>query len=250
MHGRFVWYDLITPDIDGAVKFYGKVVGWATQQWNGPQKYTMWENDGAPIGGVVTLDSGMGEAAQWLPYVQVDNVDTTAQLAAESGATIIAPPNDIQGSGRYAIIRDPQGASFGIFAATVPTTSEFKPRRGEFSWHELMCDDHTKALAFYSRLFGWTKMGEFDMGPIGTYIEYGDGSEMYGGMFSKTADMQLPNSWCCYAMVDNAQKAADIATQLGAQIINGPMEVPGGSWVAQGIDPQGVVFAVHSPPPK
>ena len=248
MHGRFVWYDLITPDIDGAVKFYGKVVGWGTQQWNGPQQYTMWENAGAPIGGVVKPDAGMGEMPQWLPYVEVDNVDTTAQLATGLGAVILAQPRDIPGSGRYAIMRDPQGANIGIFASTNPTTSEFKPKRGEFSWHELMTDDHMKALEFYNRLFGWTSMGEFDMGPIGTYTEYGDGSEMYGGMFSKSSDMNMPNSWCCYAMVDDARKAADTATHLGAQIINGPMEVPGGSWVAQGIDPQGVMFAVHSLP--
>jgi hypothetical protein len=32
----------------------------------------------------------------------------------------------------------------------------------------------------------------------------------------------------------------------GGKIVNGPMQVPGGDWIAQGIDPQGAMFAVHS----
>ena len=248
MHGRFIWYDLITPDPDGAMKFYGEVVGWRTQEWNGPQQYTMWENDGAPIGGIVKPGSGMGDTPLWLPYVQVDDVDATVRLATEMGANVTSEPKDIPGSGRYAIMRDPQGASFGVFNATMPTTSEFKPKRGEFSWHELMTDDHRSAMDFYTRLFGWTMMGEFDMGPAGRYTEYGNGTEMYGGMFTKSSDMQMPGGWCCYAMVDDANAAAEKVKELGGQIVNGPMEVPGGSWVAQGIDPQGVLFAVHSAP--
>lgn len=250
MHGRFIWYDLITPDPDGAVDFYKDIVGWKTQKWDGPQPYTMWENNGAPIGGVVKTDSGMGANPQWLPYVQVDDVDATAKLATELGGKVTNGPKDIPGSGRYAILSDPQGASIAIFTATNPTVTEYKPSRGEFSWHELLTDDHMKALEFYNRIFGWTKLGEFDMGPMGMYTEYGSGSSMYGGMFSKTPDMHVPNSWCCYVMVDDAKKAAEKIASLGGQIINGPMEVPGGDWIAQAIDPQGVMFAVHSRNPS
>ena len=49
-----------------------------------------------------------------------------------------------------------------------------------------------------------------------------------------------------YALVKDAKAAAATATANGGKIINGPMEVPGGDWIAQGIDPQGAMFAVHS----
>ena len=33
--GRFVWYDLMTPDPDAATEFYTKVAGWGTTPWDG-----------------------------------------------------------------------------------------------------------------------------------------------------------------------------------------------------------------------
>ena len=34
MHGQFVWYELTTPDVDAAKKFYPVVAGWGTQQFD------------------------------------------------------------------------------------------------------------------------------------------------------------------------------------------------------------------------
>jgi predicted enzyme related to lactoylglutathione lyase len=47
-------------------------------------------------------------------------------------------------------------------------------------------------------------------------------------------------------MVDDATAGAERVQKAGGQVINGPMEVPGGDWIAQGIDPQGAMFAIHS----
>ena len=58
----------------------------------------------------------------------------------------------------------------------------------------------------------------------------------------------MPPNWGYYVNVKDAKATAEVAKAAGATIINGPMEVPGGSWVAQGIDPQGAMFAIHSLP--
>ena len=55
-----------------------------------------------------------------------------------------------------------------------------------------------------------------------------------------------PAAWMPYALVKNAKAAAATATANGGKIVNGPMEVPGGDWIAQGMDPQGAMFSVHS----
>lgn len=47
-------------------------------------------------------------------------------------------------------------------------------------------------------------------------------------------------------MVSDAKAAAAAATANGGKIINGPVEVPGGDWIAQGMDPQGAMFSLHS----
>jgi predicted enzyme related to lactoylglutathione lyase len=51
--------------------------------------------------------------------------------------------------------------------------------------------------------------------------------------------------WNYYFRVGGIDAAAERAKAGGAQILMGPMEVPGGDWVFQGIDPQGAMFAVQ-----
>ena len=65
-------------------------------------------------------------------------------------------------------------------------------------------------------------------------------------MFNKPPEMAGPPAWTHYIMVDDIQRAAAATTAGGGQVINGPMEVPGGDWIFQGIDPQGAMFAAHA----
>ena len=50
-------------------------------------------------------------------YFNVDDVDATAQEAADAGGTVTGQPQDYFG-GRFAVIRDPQGATFGLFKSS------------------------------------------------------------------------------------------------------------------------------------
>jgi uncharacterized protein len=52
--------------------------------------------------------------------------------------------------------------------------------------------------------------------------------------------------WGYYFYVDGIDGAAARVKAAGGQVINGPMEVPGGEWVVQGLDPQGAFFALIS----
>jgi predicted enzyme related to lactoylglutathione lyase len=83
------------------------------------------------------------------------------------------------------------------------------------------------------------------MGGGWMYHMFGRGGRDLGGIFTKPAEMPGPPAWCHYIMVDGVDAAAERVKAAGGQIINGPMEVPGGDWIAQGIDPQGAMFAVH-----
>lgn len=247
-HGQFIWYDLITTDIEGATRFYTEILGWGTQVWNGPPPYTMWENEGVPIGGVVRIGEGMGDGPpHWLAYVSVDDVDATVSRAVELGGKLHSGPKDIPGSGRYAILSDPQGASFAIYRASSSSTgAEVTPGCGQFSWHELTASDYRAALDFYQRIFGWQPVSDFDMGAMGTYQMYGQDGKTYGGMFNKTPEMPMSPNWLCYVMVDDVNRTAERVKELGGKVVMGPMEVPGGDMVAQCVDPQGAMFAIHA----
>jgi hypothetical protein len=245
--GRFVWYDLMTPDPGGAQKFYTKVLGWGTQTWEGQAPYTMWTVNGAPLGGIMQLPPNAGPP-HWLGYVSTPDVDKTTKDGEARGGKTHVKPTDIPTVGRYAVLADPQGATYAAFTPqpTAQGPSDGPPKNGEFSWFELATTDYAKALDFYKAQFGWDTIQDHDMGPLGMYRIFGRNGTQMGGMFKKPAEMPGPPSWLYYVMVDSASTAAERVTTNGGQVLNGPMEVPGGDWIAQCLDPQGAAFAVHS----
>lgn len=247
--GRFVWYDLMTTDPDGAKEFYTKLSGWGTAPWEGGEEpYTMWLKGERPVGGVMELPEqarAQGAPPHWLAYVATVDVDATASRTKELGGGVLVEPMDIPSVGRFTVLQDPQGAVFAAFSSegeATPSSGEV----GEVSWHELATTDHGAAYEFYADLFGWTEMDSFDMGPeAGVYRIFGVGDRMLGGMYDKPPEMPAPPHWLCYIRVPDVNEAVERVKASGGQVLNGPMEVPGGDWVAQCMDPQGAAFAVH-----
>ena len=86
-----------------------------------------------------------------------------------------------------------------------------------------------------------------DIGPAGTYQMFGRTNDRsLGGIFRKAPDTPGPSAWLLYLSVDNVDARVEVVTRMGGQVLNGPMDVPGGDRVAQCMDPQGVAFAIHS----
>jgi hypothetical protein len=249
MHGQFVWYELTTPDVDAAKRFYSRVTGWGTQRFD--DDYDMWTSGGRPIGGLMHLGDEMrqqGVPPNWLPYVESDDVDATAAKAASLGGRVVYGPEDIPGGGgRFVVLEDPQGAMFGALKPGNPGASAWDgtPVVGRFSWHELMTTDYVKAFEFYRDLFGWEKTGEMDMGGGQNYFMYGKGDTAYGGMFNRFGDMESMNPfWLVYVHVKDVGTAVTAATKAGAMVHRPQMDIPGGSIAILG-DPQGAGFALH-----
>jgi predicted enzyme related to lactoylglutathione lyase len=242
--GRFAWYELMTNDRKGAIAFYGEVVGWKTQLWEG-YDYTMFASSQGPLGAALQSAG----RPHWMSNVFVDDVDASAALVAKLGGHIEEEPKDIPTVGRVALVTDPQGAAIALFkpeGAGMALHDDTKP--GEFDWNELLTTDKSAAFSFYSQLFGWKKLLEHDMGPMGTYLIYGVGDKQLGGMFTKSPDMaQMPTAWTYYVNVSDLDAAAQRATAKGGKVLRGPVEVPGGSRIAQLVDPQGAIFALHEP---
>ena len=202
-----------------------------------------------PIGGLMALPEDakqMGASPNWLMYVAVPDVDESVRQAVDLGASTDVEPQDIPQMGRFAVLSDPQGATFGVFSATREIPGhDGQPKLGEFSWHELVASDSRAAWGFYEQLFGWEKFDAMDMGPQGMYQTFGRAGVVLGGMYDKPVEMSVPPHWLCYALVANADKAAGAAERLGGKILNGPMDVPNSGRIAQCVDPQGAAFAVH-----
>lgn len=254
--GRFVWHELMTPDVDAAQDFYKAVVGWSAASWgdgsmdSAPVPYVMWMAGERPVGGLMALSpeaAQMGAPPSWLAYVEVPDTDASVEDVTRHGGSVIVPAKSVDGVGRFAILRDPDGAVFAVLSSAAALGDESEPQPLEFSWHELGATDDVASLRFYETVFGWEQKEVHDMGEMGTYRMFGRPRFTYGGMFKKAAGMPGLPSWLHYVRVaDTADAAAERAKNHGGEILTGPMEVPGGDRIAVIKDPQGAVFAVHS----
>ena len=250
--GKFIWYDVMTPDPKAAAKFYADVIGWTAQEhpMEGGGSYTIFSKGPAMVAGLMAIPDEMraqGVPPCWSGYVSTDDVDAEAKRVKAAGGSVKRPPTDIPNVGRFAVVADPGDAVFLLFKPN--TSEEPKPvapmTPGHIGWHELMAGDLDREFKFYAGLFGWTKDKAHDMGPMGVYQTFATGGAPLGGMMKICAQVPYP-CWSYYITVDSVAAAADRAVTRGAQVLNGPMEVPGGAWIVQARDPQGAHFAMVS----
>jgi len=89
-------------------------------------------------------------------------------------------------------------------------------------------------------------MAEHDMGAMGKYVLFGSNGVQRGGMFNKPPEYPGGPSWLGYIRVKDVNETVKKAKGARATLVNGPMEVPGGDWIAQFVDPYGAMFAVHT----
>jgi len=250
--GTFVWYDVMTTDSKAAETFYRDVVGWRTQDSGlSDRSYTILSVGETPIGGLMPLPAearAAGAQPVWSGYVAVDDVDAMAAKVKGAGGSIHRAPEDIPGIGRFAYVADPHGAGFILFkgASSAQPQPPAPGTPGHVGWRELHAGDGPAAFAFYSKLFGWTKGEAMDMGPMGVYQLFAIGGVPSGGMMTKNAAMPKP-TWLYYFNVDDIEAAGARVKDKKGQVLNGPMAVPGGSWIIQCRDPQGAMFALLGP---
>lgn len=111
--GAFCWYELNVHDVEAAKKFYTGLFGW---QAGGSPQYTEWKNGETMVGGMMQIQPEWGDVPpNWTGYVMVADCDASTAKAAELGGQALVGPMDIPGTGRFSIVRDPQGAVLGLY---------------------------------------------------------------------------------------------------------------------------------------
>ncbi len=261
-HGNPCWYELTTSKngLKPAEDFYAAILGWTFQD-SGMKgfDYHLAQSDGDTVAGVMPPhDEGENIPPHWMIYFAVADADAFVDAARAAGATVRRGPNDVPGTGRFALLADPQGASFGILQPDTSKMSDAeiaKIKRGEGAfqqtkpghgaWNELMSTDPAAAFAFYSKLLGWTKGAAIDMGKMGTYqLVQHEGVDI-GGMMG-LGDAPVPKWLPYFGVRGRVSDAVSAVKSAGGSIHHGPVEVPGGGHIAVGQDPQGAWFAVTS----
>jgi uncharacterized protein len=250
-HGAPCWYELTTGDLDAAQTFYADLFDWS------------WANAGmsgfdyrlASLGGSMIAGASTGAQPDtppgWLTYFAVTDCDAAAKAVADSGGAVHMPPADIPGTGRFAILADPQGAAFGILQPLPMPDGSIggafdQQKMGHGNWHELMTTDPKAAMDFYKRVFGWTVTSSMDMGPMGSYDMFAHQGADIGGMMGLPPHVPRP-MWLAVFGKAGVVNAAEAIKAARGGVLRGPTEIPGGAHSLTATDPQGAMFALVGP---
>ena len=120
-HGRFVWFELLTKDVERATSFYSETLPWKIEsaKMQDGSEYSMIKVGEAGIGGLITPQGEVPTA--WVSYVSVADVDETAKKVVVAGGTTHMEAFDVPGVGRMQPVSDAQGGMLQAPSSDVPT---------------------------------------------------------------------------------------------------------------------------------
>lgn len=259
--GGFIWYELITDDVDRAREFYRAVVGWeiAAEGQAMPTGTTyrmIARSDGGNAGGVLTMSDDMkahGGKPVWLGYIHHPDVDAAVERIKQAGGEVHMPAMDMPGVGRMAMVADGQGAQFYVMTPTPPAdqpdakSDVFDYTKAQhIRWNELWTTDQAAATALYTELFGWTQDGVMPMGPMGDYrfIQHNGGAI---GAIAKAQPGGEGSRWQYFAGVDDIDRARKAAVEHGGKVLGEPQQIPGGEYTVYAHDPSGATIGLVGP---
>ena len=242
--GTPAWVDLASPDVAASVAFYSGLFGWNANDL-GPEagNYPMCDLDGLNVAGIGPIMMP-GQPPAWLSYVNVADADATVAKVTAAGGTVFAGPIDVMEAGRMAVFADPTGAALGIWQPVQHPGADLVNEPGSLVWNELNTRDTEVAIPFYAEVFGWGSNTN-PMGELGAYTEWTMGDRTLGGMLPMPAALpdEVPAFWLVYFAVGDCDQAAATAADLGATVMQPPMDIPPGR-MAVITDPVGATFAL------
>lgn len=256
--GSFIWYELMTTDADGAMAFYGAVIGWAIS----PRDLTaqldyrhIKRADGGHNGGVLQLTPQMqagGARPAWMPYLGVPDVDAAVAAIQADGGRVLMEKTTIP-EGSFAMVTDPQGVPFYVMTPVPPAdkpdakSDVFSPSKPQHvRWNELASPDLAAAKAFYSKHFGFEFNNSMPMGEMGDYCFIEHHGQTLGAIMQRPQAVG-PALWLPYIGVRSIAVAEAAVKGHGGQVMHGPQEVPGGDWIIIASDPAGATFGLVGP---
>ena len=220
--GKFAWFDLITDDLAGAQKFYANVFGWKFRKvGRAPGSYTYVELEGNRIGGLLYREppSGARHNARWLSLISVNDAQKAARYAEDHGGGVLVAPAKVKGRGTHALLRDPQGAVFGVLAPEKGDRPDTPVESGDFFWVDLLTADPEQAAQFYSGLAEYAVSNGNDSATKRLVLS--------SQGFARAGIIPLPEQvkqpgWLPYVLVDDVPATLSRVQQAGGKVLVQP----------------------------
>ena len=249
--GQFVWYDLLTNDLEGSKRFYHELFGWTYDDGGETSPvFTTILHNGRPIGGMADTREMQQNvnSSQWISNLSVPDVDAAVEQALQLGGTVIGGPQDFPHRGRVAVIRDNQNAVVALVSSPTGDPPLDRTEVGGWMWTELWTRDAPASIEFYEGLVGY-EATEFEARNPGEYFMMGrDGLTLAGILAYDLAEVE-PN-WLPYILVDAPEPLVARVEELGGRVIFPPDPAIRGGEVAVIADPSGAAVTIQKWPPE
>jgi len=267
------WIDTLQADPDGASSFYRGLFGWEfdDRMPEGTQgKYLVASLHGRDVAAVGSQRDDTPPTPVWNMYVWVDSADDAAAKATEAGGSVLSEPFDVGDAGRMAVLADREGAALCVWEAKDHKGAQLVNEAGTWNFSALNTRDPDAATAFYGAVFGWetqtiegggTEFAFFRLRGYGDHLEsldpdvrtrqrdegapegFADAVAWFQPMSADQFPDDVPPHWSITFAVDDADAAADKASELDGTVLVAPLDA-GPTRIAVVRDPAGATFTV------
>lgn len=245
--GKVIWVDLVTPDLDGAKRFYAGVFGWTFRDVRaGDKSFALALLDGRPVAGLVQRPVPAGERRQpaWLPFIAVRDVGEAEQTALAHGGKVLMPPRVYPQRGRQGILADPQGGVFAVLESSSGDPPDVLVSPGDWIWSSLIARDPKADAAFYQALFGYEVFELPSTDGREHHLLATDGYARASVNSPPTDDSSLHTHWLNFVRVVSTKDAVARTVATGGRVLVEPHPDRHGGMVAVVADPAGAPFGL------
>lgn len=240
--GTPAWFDLMTPDLEGARKFYGELFGWTFLV--GPAEmgyYTMCQLGGANAAGMGLKPKDAPYPTVWSVYFKSTDINASVEAVKANGGQVMVGPMDVAGEGHMAVCLDPTGATFGFWQDGRHTGAHVADEPGAMTWAEVCTRDGAKARDFYVKVLDCEakQLPGMDYWTLDKNGAATSGVMHMGEKFPK----EIPPHWMAYFAVSDTEASVELLKKNGGKLHNGPFDTAYGR-IAVVSDPYGAVFSI------
>jgi uncharacterized protein len=245
-HGAPCWVSLLVHDLEGALDFYGRLLGWQFDYGGQPfGPYARAELNGRPVAGLGEIPTDRRLPVAWTTYFAAEDVDVTTAQIRSCGGTVAVGPLDAGDAVRMSIAADPLGAVFGVWQAKADrgVRCEYVGEPGTPAWNELLTRETSAAGRFYARVFGCET--EAVVSADHDYLTLCTNGRPIAGIHGVGRALLRDRGahWMTYFAVKDTDDAAHHVAELGGNVLRQPRD-SGYGRVATVTDREGAVFTL------
>ena len=243
--GKMVFAALVTPDLISAERFYSSLFGWRfTNAYLGRTLYGQASFAGRTVAAIAQKPMEPAGRPAWRSFLSTDTLSASVDAAVAHGASVLVSPHELANIGRDALLRDPQGAVFGLLTSASGDPPDMAALPGEWIWSSLVTTDPSADATFYRTVLGYDLFPSPDARQAGHLI-------LASGSYARASVNPLPTThavsrprWISYVRVADLDAAAAAVTRLGGTVVVPPHEDSQGGAIALAADPQGALFGL------